>query len=80
MCAIDAVTVRRSEAQLRPKQPWTETATPPASSAPSTSTPSSSAGEVTLEAIMAQLVHMNAHLDTFNDELCQVNTRVGRIT
>ena len=28
---------------------------------------------------MAQLVHMDAHLDTLNDELCQVNTRVGRI-
>ena len=28
---------------------------------------------------MAQLVHMNARLDTFNDELCQVNTRVGHI-
>ena len=23
---------------------------------------------------------MNAHLDTFSDELCQVNTRVGGIT
>ena len=29
---------------------------------------------------MAQLVHMDARLDTFNDELCQVNTRVGCIT
>ena len=28
---------------------------------------------------MAQLVHMDAHLDTLNDELCQVNTYVGRI-
>ena len=28
---------------------------------------------------MAQLVHMDASLDTLNDELCQVNTRVGRI-
>ena len=28
---------------------------------------------------MAQLVHMDAHLDTFSDELCQVNTHVGRI-
>ena len=28
---------------------------------------------------MAQLVHMNAPFDTFNDELCQVNTRVGHI-
>ena len=44
MCAINTATVRRSEAQ-------TETATPLASSAPSTFAPSSSAGRVTLEAI-----------------------------
>ena len=29
---------------------------------------------------MAQLQHMDAHLDTLNDELCQVNTCVGHIT
>ena len=29
---------------------------------------------------MAQLQHMNACLDTLSDELCQVSTRVGRIT
>ena len=40
------------------------------SSAPSTSAPSSSAGEVTLEAIMAQLQHMDASLDILIDELC----------
>ena len=28
---------------------------------------------------MAQLVHMDARLNTLSDELCQVNTRVGRI-
>ena len=28
---------------------------------------------------MAQLVCMDAHLDTLSDELCQVNTHVGRI-
>ena len=28
---------------------------------------------------MAQLQRMDAHLDTLNDELCQVNTGVGRI-
>ena len=28
---------------------------------------------------MAQLQHMDARLDTLNDELCQVNTRVGNI-
>ena len=54
-------------------------ATPPASSTPSTSAPSSSAGGVTLKAIMAQLIRMDAHLDALSDELCQVNTRVGRI-
>ena len=52
---------------------------PPASTAPSTSSPSSSAGGVTLEAIMAQLVRMDARLDTLSDELCQVNTYVDRI-
>ena len=29
---------------------------------------------------MAQLMRMDAHLDTLSDELCQVNTCVGRIT
>ena len=53
--------------------------TPLTSIAPSTSAPSSSVGEVTLEAIMAQLVRMDARLNTLSDELCQVNTRVGRI-
>ena len=80
MSAIDAATVRRSEAQLRSKRPQIETATPPASTAPSTSALSSSAGEVTIEAIMAQLVCMDARLDTLSDELCQVNTRVGHIS
>ena len=28
---------------------------------------------------MAQLQYMDARLDTLNDELCQVNIRVGRI-
>ena len=44
--------------------------TPPASSAPSTSASSSSVGGVTLEASMAQLVHMDARHDTLNDKLC----------
>ena len=47
VCAIDATTVRRSDAQFRSKRPRTETVTPPASSAPS-----SSAGGVTLEVVM----------------------------
>ena len=28
---------------------------------------------------MAQLVHMDACLNTLSDELCQVNTRISRI-
>ena len=55
------------------------TTTPLAFTSPSTSAPSSFVGKVTLEAFMAQLVRMNARLDTLSDELCQVNTRVGRI-
>ena len=51
--AINAAIVRQSEAQLRLRWPRIETATPPASTAPSTSAPLSSAGGVTLEAIMA---------------------------
>ena len=79
ICAIDVVTVKRSEAQLRPKRPRTEMTTSLASSAPSSSTPSSSASGVTLEAVMAQRQRMDTRLDTLNDELCQVNTHVGRI-
>ena len=54
-------------------------AAPLAPVAPSTFSPSSFVGRVTLEAIMAQLVCMDARLDTLSDELCQVNTCVGRI-
>ena len=53
MCAIDAATVKQSEAQFRSR--WSGTATPPIPSAPATSTPSTTAGGVTLDAIMAQL-------------------------
>ena len=70
MGAIDATTVRRSELQLRPQRAQTQIATPPTSSVPSISAPSSSAGGVTLKAVMAQLQRMDAHLDTLNDELC----------
>ena len=77
MGAIDAATIKRSEAQLCSRR--SGTAAPPTSSAPSTSAPSSSASGVTLDAIMAQLQRMDAHLDTLTNELCQVNTRVGRI-
>ena len=68
--AIDVATIRRSEAQLRSRWPRTETATPPTSIASSISTSLSSTGGVTLEAIMAQLVHMDARLDILSDELC----------
>ena len=53
--------------------------TSPAFSTPSSSAPSSLAGGVTFEAVMAQLQRMDARLDTFSDELCQVNTSVSRI-
>ena len=78
MGAISGTSIRQSKAQLRLKRPQTEMATPLASSAPSTSTPSS-AGGVTLEAVMAQLQCMDAHLNTLNTKMYQVNTRVGHI-
>ena len=68
MYAIDAATVKRSEAQLRSRR--SRTAIPLAATALSTSTPSSSTGGVTLEDIMAQLLCMDARLDTPSDELC----------
>ena len=77
--AISAMSVRWSKAQLRLKQPRTETVTPLACSIPSTSTPFSSAGGVTLEAIMAQLKCMEAHLNALTTKLYQVNTHVGSI-
>ena len=70
MCAIDAATFRRRKAQLKPRRPQTETMTPLAFTTSSTFAPSSSAGGLTLEAIMAQLVRMDAHLNTLSDELC----------
>ena len=79
MGAIDAGSVWRSEAQLRPKRPHVEFTGPTASAVPSSFSPSSSTGDVTLKAIMMQLQRMDARLDTFIDELCQVNTCVGRI-
>ena len=79
MCAIDTATIRRSLAPLRLRHPQMQMAAPPTSTAPSTSAPSSSTGGVTLEAIMAQLVRMDARFDTLNDELCQVNTHVDGI-
>ena len=56
-----------------------EITSPTASVVPSTSAPSSSTGGVTLEAIMVQVQHMDARLDTLIDELCQANTCINRI-
>ena len=80
MDAISASSIWRSKPQLRLKRPRTETTTPPAHFAPSTSAPSSSfAGGVMLDAVMAQLECMDAHLNTLSTELYQVNTRVSCI-
>ena len=54
-------------------------AAPPTPSAPSTFAPLSSMSGVTLKDIMAQLQRLDACLDILNDELCQVNIRVGCI-
>ena len=79
MGAIDASFVQWSKAQLRSKRPHMESSGPAASAIPSTSAPFSLTGDVTLEAIMAQLQCMDARLDTFTDELYQLNTRVSHI-
>ena len=55
------------------------TPNPATSAGPSTSTPSSLGGGMTLEAIMAQLQRMHARRDTLTIELYQVNTHVGHI-
>ena len=77
MCAIDAATVKCSEAQFQSRQ--SDSAAPPSRSAPSISASSSSIGDVTLGDIIAQLQRMDARLDTLSTELYQVNVRVGRI-
>ena len=79
MGAIDTGTIHQSEAQLRPKWPRVVTPNPATSAGPSTSTPSSLGGGMTLEAIMAQLQRMHARRDTLTIELYQVNTHVGHI-
>ena len=81
ICAIDATTVKYSEAQFRSRQ---ELVAPPSrsipsQSAPSTSAPSSSTSDVSLGDIMAQLQHMDPCLDTLFIELYRVNVCVGRI-
>ena len=77
ICAIDYATVKRSEAQFCSRR--SGLAAPPTPSATSTSTPSTSAGGVILDAIMAQLQRMDACLDTLSTELYQMNTCVDRI-
>ena len=81
MCAIDYATVKRSEAQFRSRK--TDSAASFSHSTSSRSTPSASApsslGDVPLGDIMAQLQHMDAHLDTLSTKLYPVNIRVGRI-
>ena len=83
MCAIDAATVKRSEAQFRSRQ--SDSVAPHSRSAPSRSTPSiyapsTSTSDVSLGDIMVQLQCMDARLDILSIELYQVNVRVGRIT
>ena len=77
MVAIDAATVKQSDTQLRLRR--SGSIAPPTPSTPSTFAPSSSAGGVTLDAIMAQFECMDAHFDNLSDELCQVNIRVSHI-
>ena len=89
MGAIYVGSVRRSEALLRLKWPRVGTidpanfAVPPSFSAPSTLVPSSSIAGVTLDDIIEQLQRMHAdfggRLDYLTDEMCQMNTRIGRI-
>ena len=71
MGAIGAGFVWRSEAQLRPKRPRVETIDLTAFAVHSSLAPSTSvAGGVTLKAIMVQLQHIDAHLDSLIDEMC----------
>ena len=82
MCAIDATTVERSEAQFRSQQ--SNSAAPPSRLAPSQSAsstfaPSSSTSDVSLEDVMAQFQRMDACLDTLSTKLYKVNVHVGRI-
>ena len=74
---IDTGTVKHSEAQFHSR--WSGLTATPTPLVPSTSAPSTLAGGMSLDAIMAQLQRMDAHLNTLSTELYQVNTRVGRI-
>ena len=74
MGAISTGSVWWSEALLRLQRPRTETDDPALYVVPS-----SLAAGVTLEAIMAQLQCMDAHLDTLTNKVCQITTRVSCI-
>ena len=81
MCAIDYVTIKRSEAQFRLRQMDSTTLSSrstPSWFTPSASTPSSS-GDVSLGDVLAQLQRTDARLDTLSTELYQVNVCVSRI-
>ena len=71
ICAINAVTIKRSEVQFRLRQMDSATSTCPAPSRStrSISVPSSSTSNVSLGHIMAQLQRMDARLDTLSTEL-----------
>ena len=77
--AISIGSVWWSEAQLQLKRPRTETINPAIFAIP----PSSLVVSVTLEAIMAWLQQMEANfgarLDYLTNDMCQINTQVGRI-
>jgi len=64
---INTTTVKRSKVQLHSRR--FGSVAPPIPSTPSTFTPSSSAGGVTLDAIMVQFQCMDTHLDTFSTKL-----------
>ena len=69
MGAIDAATVKQSEAQFHSRR--SGLAASPTPLAPSTSVPSSFVGGVTLDTIMVQFQCMDARLDTLTTEMYQ---------
>ena len=85
MGAISKESIRRSDAQLVPKQPRVkeDAALTPCLSSSSTLSSSSSRVEASVAAIIDQLQHMRAdfgsHLNHISNEMCQMNTRIGRI-
>ena len=89
MGAINKKSIQRSDAQLATNRPRVESTSMDAASASQPSSSSaplsfSSRVEVSLTAIMdkLQLIHADfgSHLDHLFDEICQMNTRISRIT